>query len=235
MDKQRELSTLLVELDVILDTRLAALTTLNESVLDKVLKSGRYHSRIADKFESIPISAFYDHYNRRDKTTLQHAIITPIVDLMKDFVYRTIKQSIGSPYQYNPKILVNCYPYVLTKDEIAILTQTIVALTDGKADVETITASYEEITIPYLKKHIAVMVMYEYPRWLDIHVKEVESKKISCPEVGLIGPRIYFKDYDPSANHDTAFKAMEQITQPIIALQLIPVEHFSIVFKQTID
>ena len=232
--KTKELitSSIFVELDALLDTRLALLAYHDEKRLDAVLQSNVYHNRLSDSYPGLSIEEFYQLYNQRHKGILKYAIITPIVDLIKSFVYRTLKQAIHSPFQYKPKIIINVYPYQLTEEETAIIIGSLVGLTDSSADIEAVYASYEQIDPAYIKQHVSIMVLYEYVRWLDVHSQNGKLAKVTCPEVGLIGPKLYFKEYDNKENHEHAFSSMEQLTQPFIALQLMPVNYFSMLFTK---
>lgn len=232
--KNKELitSSIFVELDALLDTRLALLAYHDEKRLDKVLQSNTYHQRLADSYPGLTIQEFYKLYSQRHKGILKYAIITPIVDLIKSFVYRTLKQAIQSPFQYKPKIIINVYPYQLTEEETNIIIGSLIGLTDGSADIEAVFASYEQIDPSYVKQHVSIMVLYDYTRWLDIHSANAKFSKTTCPEVGLIGPKLYFKEYDIKEDHDKAFSSIEQLTQPFIALQLMPISFFSMLFTK---
>lgn len=231
-DKPLTVSTILVELDALLDTRLSTLLHYNESILDEVLKLNTYHHRLADKYPRLSIDAFYEQYGKRDKRVLQNTMITPVVDIVKSFVFRTLKHSLNSPFQFKPKVIVNVYPYVLTEDEVATIISSLVTITEHAADVEAVNASYDSIDPYYVKKNISIMVLYEYHKWLDIHSVNNTFNKVTCPEVGLIGPELYFKEFDVKQDHSKVFRSMEQLAQPIIALQLIPVSEFSMVLTK---
>lgn len=226
-------SAIFVELDALLDTRLALLAYHDEKTLNKVLQANIYHTRLADSYPGLSIAEFYRLYDERHKGLLKYAIITPMIDVVKSFIYRTLKQTIQSPFHYKPKVIINTYPYQLTEEEVTIIIQSLIGLTDGAADIEAVYASYSEISPRYVKEHVSVMVLYEYTKWLDIHSGNGGFIKVTCPEVGLIGPQLYFKDYDSRENAQKVFTSMEQMTQPFIALQLMPVSYFSMIFTKS--
>ena len=234
MNKSKEpiTSAILVELDALLDTRLALIAEYSTACLSAVLKANTYHTRLADSYPGLTIEAFQERYHRRQKSVLKHAIITPVADLVKSFVYRTLKQALNSPFHYQPKIIVNTYPYQLTEAETTLIIHSLIGLTDQVADVEAVYASYDEIDPAYVKQHLSVMVLYDYTRWLDVHSVAGRFNKVTCPEVGLVAPQLYFKEYDTKADHAAVFQSMEQLAQPFIALQLLPVKYFSILFTK---
>lgn len=234
-DKQLETSTLLIEIDALLDTRLATIASLGDDVLAAAY-TPLYHQRICDRWSGVNPSVWQGKYDKRGRSILKEALLTPMGQFLNEFTFCTLKQIINTPFHYQPKILLNVYPYQLTEDEINILIQSVMALTDRKADVQAMNVSYEQITPAYVKKHINIMVMYEYYKWLEIHALNGKLKKITCPEVALVGPAIFFKPVDSSKSSEElveALDAIQQLTAPLIGLQLLPIENFSIVFKPT--
>jgi len=219
-----QLSTVLIELDCLLDTRLAIVSQKDPVLLDKLLQKGSgYHERLSDPLQEL--------YVDRDRSVLEAALITPMGQFLKEFSYCTLKQILNTPFHYQPKILLNVHPYNLTTDEENILIQSLRAVTHNKADIEIINVSYEQITPKFVKKHIAIMVLYRYDLWLETHSLNGKLKETTCPEVTLIGPAIYFKSYAMQADHQAAFDAIMKVAEPVIGLRLLPIENFSIVLK----
>ena len=231
-----EYSTILIELDALLDTRLALLASLGDTYLDHALSNDYYHNRISDKFGDLSIERFYELYGKRDKSILKEAFITPMGVLLKEFAFSTLKQILNTPYHYQPKILLNIYPYDLNEDEIEIIIRALINVTLNKADIQVINTPYEDITPSYVKKHISSMILYNCYKWIETHSENGKFKKTICPEVCLLGPAIYFKSYHSNNPNEAlkSFEAMQTLMEPLINLRLIPVENFSIVLKRAI-
>lgn len=232
MTKQLEISVVLIELDALLDTRLATIASMGDDMLESVLKSN-YHQRLMDYFPGIDNEMFLQRYANRDKAILENALITPMGQMLKEFTYSTLKQMINTPYHYQPKIMLNVHPYKLTEAEITVLIEMIINLTNGKADVQVVDVGYEDITPSYVKKHISIMAIYDCYSWLEIHSQNEKFKRVTCPEVTLLGPAIYFKKPERQPDNTLeAFEAMQTLASPLIGLRLLPVENFSMVFKR---
>lgn len=232
MTKQIETSTVLIELDALLDTRIAVIAGLGDAALDSVMRSD-YHNRLMDVFENVDETLFNERYQNRDKTVLANAVLTPMGQMLKEFAFKTLKQMVETPFHYQPKIMLNVYPYKLTEDESKVLIASIIDITGGKADVQVIDVSYEDITPSYVKANLSILVLYEYYKWLEIHSENEKFKHATCPEVTLLGPAIYFKKPDNMPNNDTeAFEAMQTLASPLIGLRLLPIENFSMVYKR---
>lgn len=232
MDKELEYSAIFIELDAILDTRLAILANLDDVLLKKILE--KYHNRDEDVFPGMDDSLFKELYANRTKEILSNSIITPMIELIKEFSQKTLKLLVSTPFHYKPKIILNIYPYELIEDEIVILISTIVNETNELADVQVVNMTYEEITPKYVKNNVSIMVLYEYYKWLEIHSANENFKKTTCPDIALLGPRIYFKP-KPKRIEEDPHQAMEFLAGPFIGLKLISIEHFSMVLKNDIS
>jgi len=230
MSYKKEKSILLLDLDVILDTRLATILTINDNELENIIKSG-YHSRKYDIFENIDNKVFNDIYTNRDKTILHNAIVTPLITMMEEFSEKTLEYTKATPYEYDPVIYVNLYPYILLEEEKLNILQAINAYVKGKAEIELIDMSYEDITPSYLKDNISIYVTYRYDIWLETHSVNGNLKKCGCPEVTMLSPAIYFKK--PDNLPDVKFTDIEKLASLVINLKLIPIEYFSCLLGKT--
>lgn len=224
-------STIFVELDTLLDTRMSTLNSMGVQALKSALDAG-YHDRPFDIFPGVDEAVYRQLYAKRGKSALTQAMMTPIVEVVKEFVTSTLDNVNNSPFHYKPKVMLNVYPYKLVESEIAVLIAALRGITLGLADIEAVDMSLEEITPLFVKANLSVMIMYQYDMWLEAHSLSGAFKKHTAPEVAMIGPRIYFKKPlklpDPA---EDPFTALEQLASPFIGLALLPIEKFSMVLK----
>lgn len=218
-------AALMIELDCLLDTRISLLASYGDDILSKALEDG-YHERLIDTFRDA--DNFNVDYANRTKELLKDAILTPLSSMLTEFAEKTLKLNINTPFHSNPKIIVNCYPYTLTKDEEHNVITAVVGITNEAADVELVYMTPTDITPSYVKQ-LRVIVMYDYPTWLEIHSDNRLLTKQTCPEVTLISPAIYYK---PFIKADIkAFRNMEEIVAPFIRLTLVDISNFCFIFK----
>lgn len=232
-EEKFEFSSVFIELDALLDTRISVLMSLGDSALSSAIDGG-YHTRPADIFPKVDNEQFKLRYAERDKSVLASAVVTPMAIMLKEFCLETLRNIINTPFHRQPKVIVNVYPYKLEEDEINTIISAIKAITEDMADIEAVYMPYEEITPLYVKRDLSVMVMYDYAKWLEAHSVSGAFKRTTCPEVVLFAPAIYFKPVAryPSAD-ENPFEAVEQLAAPLISLKLIPIEKFSMVVKAT--
>lgn len=221
-------SSLFIELDALLDTRIAILANMEGKVLENAILDD-YHNRKIDAFRGASFNEFRTLYDNRDKSILKETMVTGMAGLIKEFVEKTLKNITTSPFHNKPKIILNVHPYVLTEEEINVLVKSLVIITDGLSDVQVVNMSYDDITPMYVKANLSILVLYECYRWLETHSVNELFKKVTCPDVALFGPRIFFKEFNPNTKHEVdPLDAMEKIAAPLIGLILLPIDRFSI-------
>jgi hypothetical protein len=227
MNNKLEYSTILVELDCLFDTRLCTLVSMGEDTLNKSFND-KYHTRLIDRFNGIDNELYSNNYSNRNKDILKHAYITPIGDLLKEHSLRTHKLILTTPFHNKAKVIINIYPYVLDEEEINSLIQGVITITDGLSDVEVVNKSYEDLTPSYVKK-LDMIILYNYDIWLETNSINKALTKVTCPDVELLGPAIFFKQIeDKTIKPYDCFKAMEEITAPFISLKLLPIKEFCV-------
>ncbi len=224
-DLETEVSAVLVELDCILDTRLATLKLMGDEVVTKALPM--YFKRPIDAHPGVPLDVFMEAYSKRDKTTLQFSLATRILEVVEKFCVETRRNAINTPHKKKPKIYLNIHPYQLTDEEIDVILKAIVQSTKGVSDVEVVSMDLDALHPKWVKKHLSLMIMYEYDLWFEHHATAESFKTNSCPEVAMFGPMVFFKD-PKTPPKDNPFAAIEQLAAPIISLSLLPAELFSV-------
>lgn len=230
---ETKISALMITLDCLLDTRIGVLFSFGGEAIETALDE-KYYSRQEDKFTGIDTDAFNERYQKRDKETLKNSGVTKMITLLQEFVFKTLNQSLVTPHHYLPKIVLNTYPYVLSEAEKETFAKVLIHYTGEKCQVELIHLSPEELTPVFVKRHFSVMIMYHYLEWIETHAKTEAFKTVSCPDVTLMGPALYFNGPPKieelqilERQNVSPFKAVEMIASPFIGLKLLPVEDFS--------
>ena len=238
MGKKEDYSGILVDLDVLLDTRLATLFELDPENVKYVFDSDHYFRRVQDSFPKVDKETFRAKYDSRNVSWLKNAPQTPIVALVQEFVINTIKQEASTPFGALPKVYLNIAPYQLSEVAENKLIKTFAVLTNGRCDIELVSYNVEDLHPRLVKEKFSVMVMYDYYKWIEHFSANEVFKKVTCPEVSLIGPQLYFERLPTSQelkqaelNKLTIFQATERFASPFINLCLIPVKDFSVNFR----
>lgn len=233
MTKDIEPTGLLIDLDSLFDTRLGTLILNNYNDLVKIFNANKYHIRLDDSFNNlIDKDKFYESYSKRNKETLANSTLSLCIDIVKDFVATTLKTDPTNPILFYPKVYINTYPYQLTNDEVDNIVLGIHSNLKGKANVEAVSLAPDMITIDYIQQNLSVMIMYEYNKWLDAQTEIGAFNSKACPDITLIGPRLFFKETPKSAVEvDKTFTLLDNIAKPFVNLELLPSLFFSTYLK----
>jgi hypothetical protein len=219
-----------IELDVLLDTRLATLYNLSEESMISALDNG-YFTRRTDTFHGTDKEVFDEAYKNRDKETLKNAGITKMIGFIRELIHAMNKQAIEEPIHSGPKLYVNIYPYKLNEKEIeAIITATALA-TGEMCDIEVVDMPPERITPKFCKANLAIMFMYNYAPWLEAQAENFKATR--CSEITVIVPGIYFNREPTKEELSRALntymhplKAIEFVSAVFINLKLYEIDNF---------
>lgn len=229
-----QFSTFYVELDCLIDTRLSLLSQYGENCVETVLING-YLERLEDDFPGVDREAFDEAYTNRDNDILRNALMTPIVNMMGDFVHKTNLNAINSPMDLFPKVVVNTYPYDFHRDEQIVLEEALRHYTGPTCPIEFMYMPMEFLTPSAVKNTYSIMVVYRYDLWLEHHSRTGDFERVTCPEVTMIGPRLFFHGLPATDIVETAqsmkmniFDIIETHCGLLIHLSLLPVSYFSI-------
>lgn len=214
------------ELDAILDTRMGTLLHIDPQCTERVLKGG-YLTRDRDVFPDIDRQVFKNRYSKRDQYTLRTSMLTPIVGYLNDFVRYTFEMHIKTPISKEPRIMINTYPYKLTKQEIDMIMAAIYASIGRMAIVEPVYMTYEQITPSFLKSNTSIIALYDPYEWLEVHSKNENLKRDSCPLVTMLGP-LMFRNLDETIKIEEFQQALEIHARPFVDLQLLMSTAFSV-------
>lgn len=235
---------IMIDLDSLFDTRLALLflddiETMDIKGFKTVMQTG-YPQRQSDDWiiENSGISkARWDELWETRGTskllslTKQTLIVKAILDYINDMVNEQVKPTKGDEYQ----IVINTYPYVLDEETANYLTQ---ALEDQLVIVTNIKTTYmplEQLTPQYVKDNLDSLWLYDYTKWLDIHLPSLtENPK---PTIQLICPKLIkaipkdvvpdevevriLKEFDP-------FEVINGMLSLFVSIQFVPVAFYSV-------
>lgn len=233
---------LMVDLDAIVDTRLAVVSILDPQ-FSCALLGPEYHSRTTDWFiksSSIFTEQQYrDRYAKRDVQVLEHAMMTQIIDVIGELILEKIKAETDPLAEQTYRIFLNTAPYVLSEDAKETLVKTLLAFLPMVTEIVAVSIPQQWLTRDYfLSNRISTYITYDVHDWLALHCIGLEK----APLQGLfvIGPEIMREEPDLSTlsederkEYDNVgpFRAFEFSAMPYLSLRLIGAEMFSCILK----
>lgn len=227
-------STLCIDLDSLLDTRVATLFVNGIVSLNTKDDIYNYYTRTIDAFNGVSHEEFLEMYRKRDKRTLSLSVGTPINKMLKDFCCSTMVLQVSTPWAMRPRICINTYPYVLTDKEVNVIIRGIIAAVADMADVYVIHKSNAELTPTYIKEEFSIFIKYDLLEWLSVIDTEEHPNEVKMPEIGLIAPKLYYKDMTKDQSFASTtnqgidpFDEYSKLLRPVFNIQFLPVSHFS--------
>lgn len=223
-------TTMLVELDSILDTRLGVLLDIAPDKVPPLLADA-YHCRLWDVFPGVDLLTYRRRYENRDTLILKNSWATPMADLMADFVMKTLQQTLRTPFHKVPKVEINAYPYRVSDVDAAVIIGAVAAKTNQQCDVSMVFYSPEDLNPVFLKNRYEVVMMYDYHQWLEVHATNGIWKKHSCPNVTVMVPLMIKNTdiYDQRKQASDILSDYETLTKtmaPYVDIQFLPLEAF---------
>ena len=231
-------ATILVELDILLDTRYGVIAKINPEVADRLLKNG-YLDRTVDTFDGIDKDIFDEEYRMRDVSALSSSPMTAAIPLVKEHIDGHIVDSITHPEFEKVKLVVLTHPYELMDAEKTALVQVMSFWFPGVDAIDLLDLDLSSLTPQYCEDNFTAMFVYNLHDWLQAQSENFAKKRI--PTIECISPALYYKtpseeDHEFARAHGMEpFSVTERTLAPIIALTLIPVRFYSIAMPDTIE
>lgn len=243
---------ILVDLDVLLDTRIATLVKLNPEEAIKILDAG-YTSRTTDDLSifttTITNEEYTEAYKNRDIETLATSRMTNYIfelGMMVKQLFENIKKD--NTRIQDPCVIINYYPYSDLDDDV--LKQIIYAVEQYITEAITIKSIYlkpDELDLRYLK-HLEILtyITYDFQTWFEsaFSIKKGKNSIISYPKFTLIAPMIIpkvdsFDNLDAESKkilqNKTPFEFMKLYWAPMFGIEYCPIELMSLIDTTIID
>lgn len=227
---------LLVDLDSLLDTRIATIAKINPEASTGLLNDV-YLNRSIDDFEKITNSAVSNDeyklaYQNRNKETLELARPTRILKLINEISIELEKMSIDTPFITGFELTVNIFPYDLTKEEQEALREVVYDFLSISSIVNVINKPINDITPSFLKNEFDGMIIYNFDEWFCIH--QEGFNKIKLPRHLVFAPALYIKEPDEteimalSKEGLTPFGVLEMAVVERFKLEMLRAREFSL-------
>lgn len=237
---------IVIDLDVLLDTRIASLFQINPDEALMMLARG-FTSRTTDDLSGvtdlITNEQYKEAYDNRDVETLKVARITSYIFELA----RLVKSLIDDISKDNtridkPCIVLNYYPYKDLDDDI--LAHLVYAIEQYVTDTIEIATKYltpNDLRLGNMKEsNILTYITYDFQKWFEgsFNVGVGRNGIICFPRCTIIAPKIMpkkgaFDDFDLEAKkilqNKTPFEFMKLYWAPFFGIEYCPIELMSLV------
>lgn len=225
----------LVDLDAIMDTRLAVAERLKPGLAVELM-SLEWDSRTTDSLiwttGGFTAAEYKEAYGRRDHVDLQNSFRTGLLTFVFDELKETIYTGDVERGTIDYGLHINTYPYVLSKSEAVELEGIVRILVPAAKHVEL------EYIKPYrisntwlLANEYTHYYTYDINLWLKKHIAELITNP--TPRITVIGPQLREGDIEQLDDRErelamviTPWEAMEHSLSLYCVLRYIDIEWF---------
>lgn len=229
----------LINLDVLLDARLGAVSVLDPQYAQKLLFDGwtkRKDDRALAKSSSFTLAEYEKLLNSGDVEVLANSLPT----LITNYIYKTIRESeresIVGDCVNKHCVLINTHPYQLNKEEIDELKDIVEHRIPNAHSVEVMCTPIHFLSPSYLKGlEVTHFVNYHFAKWLDFFTEDLVNSPL--PSLVMLCPKLLTKNVeemdDPAMAAELIkelcpFSAMELQFVMLLSLRFIDIEYFSV-------
>lgn len=236
MPEQRK--TLLVELDCLLDTRLATLHCIDPLLAKTVFDTPAYFTRDWDDWSTftqgqVTASDFATAYAQRGIATLKAARPTGIVALLKKITHYLDLQRHAFPDVDSVEVVVNTHPYPLSQQACRTIETLVYRYCHFMTKVTTTQLPFSEITPLAIKTQWDAVILYDFDAWFHHHGKTLNT--VLIPRNQLIVPRRYrmnpqalIEDFHDEVKAELPFDLLQMACVERVELVMLPLKDFSI-------
>jgi hypothetical protein len=226
-----------VDLDSLLDTRIATISSISQEAAVLLVKDSRYYERLIDDFEpmcGISRERFDEAYAERDRGTLQRSVLTNIIVALRKLIDGLVKSELTDPTVDGVEVVVNFWPYRLSGSETRDIVRSTMYYMGMRPTVRSIYVAPKDLTPQYIKSTFSGLIMYDYPLWFKLNCDALVHCRM--PDVTLMAPAL-FKDRIPTdeeAEVNTLkgmnpFEVTEFATLQCIGLTMIESGYFTLI------
>lgn len=242
----------LIDLDVLLDTRLATLLNINNDAAVKMLEEGfcsRKTDDLTNMSDVITNDEFKTAYKNRNIETLKTARLTSYIFELANVINDLATNLTNDDSRVDdPCIVINYYPYRELDDEtLADIIYAISCYTTEAIDIKAAYYEPQRLDLPYLKENsILTYITYDFTKWFETVFSVAKGKDaiISYPKLTVIAPMIMpknnsFENFDGEAlnilQNKTPFEFMRLYWAPMFGLEFCPIELMSLIDTTIIE
>jgi hypothetical protein len=230
MTSKTEVQDIFIDLDVVLDTRLALLYVINEELAVDEVNTGKYNKRYRDQFGNISANVFNMLYKQRNKILLKYALPSNMFKVVNELVIGHVTDSITT---HMPKLYVNTYPYQLDEDEKTVVSGMIDGLFKNCTFELVYMDNIKDITPKWVRDNVQTIIKYDGLTWLENHSKLFNISSTPLLDKTLIVPAIVTGYISKNVKVDSKFFTTTAIgIKSLIKVLFTDVLYFNSIIKK---
>lgn len=221
----------IMELDTVLDTRLAIYQMLKKD-LDELFKEG-FRNRVYDRFIGVDFDRYMEIYRDRDKRLLLSATVTELPYIFGKEQSDTYDNKVAVGVD-DMELWINVNPYKLTALEKANIGQAIASIIKGSGfTTKVVDIPYDDLTPTFIvENHIRTLYFYQYELWLEKQMKRLMEFEKRPLKLVVRAPWLISKEMD----EETANQIQEWVsgnTHPCDVMKATYINYFTLMLEKS--
>lgn len=230
----------LVNLDALLDVRLGVVSLLDADYAKSILPTwnDRTTDRSLKNVPNVPYSQIKTYLKSGNIDVLGHSLPTTITNLIYTYIKEFLLEGIVGDSVNVHQIVVNVYPYELSKEEKDVIKEVIESRIPNSSGCDVVSISPTFLSPSYLSSNkFTHYITYDFQDWLNLYIDELMKNPI--PSIVMVCPKLLDTPVEEAELSDEAktllpnlspFSAMELQFVMYVSLRFVDVNYFS-VFK----
>lgn len=186
---------LLIDIEFLLDTRLALVHRINPQSTKTVLNRG-YHQRLSDNFSILDATfdmvEYLKQWEVRDDSLLMESTVTNFPAILQDMLSRVLLERDSMPVQPHIFLDVNFGRYSkLPMEHYAAWIETFSQGLPTQIFIEFVFMDIPKLTPRFISKRYKHIAIYEYAKWIEYHYPPHLSNE-SMRQLAVLGSDFYF-------------------------------------------
>lgn len=183
-------TSIYVDLDMLLDTRVGVIRTHWEDRLLDIAKSD-YRERETDevwKYCGVNENDWNNRWASRGLLELSNSIMTEVPLILNQLIQNVMKEQRNDPLLGRVEITINTFPYQLNDGHRNGFEVALSPFLGYSHSIRFISIPPEALTPTYISKTWKILFMYDFLHWLNVQHKMLESHPI--PSQAFYVPRL---------------------------------------------
>ena len=227
---------ILIDIDVLLDTRLATLLLIDDEWVGKVIDNG-YRARESDVWSKLAPGIDqeeYDNlYKNRDVNTLALSRLTSfmpvLLDIVKQYEYTLTLEPDTLREAF---IVINTHPYELEESNLADIVFAVKEYIGEMVQVKITHEPFERLSVPYMvDTGYTQYITYNFTEWCEHHFGNGYDleKPVELPHFSIVAPKVFKREI--SEEHQEELEQYEMTDEdPYGLLQMLFASTFELTF-----
>ena len=230
-----------IDLDSLLDTRIATVSSLDPDAAIKMLCDEDYTYRLQDDFTQwSPLftqEAYIAEYAKRDVETLKYARITHMAQYLYELTIDFEQEQIDRGKEDRVEVKVNLFPYNLRPLEVEEIIGMMSSFVGPLTTVTTEFVNPRNLYPMHIGNVYSVLIMYGFHDWLEHHHKAIITHKnpsitIVTPAIAAPSTKFTKEDFKDEKGKDVdPFEATRVLLLEFIGLRMIDSRNLSIAIE----